>query len=186
MLNKDKCLKKYHHSLLCWDNSMTRSESRPKKSSTLTNMPLLNNKKELQSFLGITNYLSKFSPTTAEVFQPLQKLTSLSQTGNETGCTKICMKKQRRYSKKDAWMKFYRVAWPLYLETNASGIGLRARLLQKRDGMNWRCDEIPDNAILHPTAFASKSLFSAEWHGTTAILLLWGKYLSSPTISFWW
>ena len=33
-------------------------------------------KKELQAFLGIINYLSKFSPSTATVCKFLQKLTS--------------------------------------------------------------------------------------------------------------
>ena len=42
--------------------------------------------------------------------------------------------------KKDASMSFYDVARPLYLETNASGIGLGAGFLQVRDGMNCSCD----------------------------------------------
>ena len=39
----------------------------PRKISTLTEMPAPKNRKELQAFLGIINYLSKFSPDTAEV-----------------------------------------------------------------------------------------------------------------------
>ena len=35
-----------------------------------------NNKKELQTFLGIFDHLSKFSPNTASVCEPLQKVTS--------------------------------------------------------------------------------------------------------------
>ena len=61
-------------------------------------------------------------------------------------------------------MKFYDVARQLYLEINASGTSLGARLLQVRDGMNYGHDEIPGNAILQPVEFASKSLSSAEWH----------------------
>ena len=38
-------------------------------------------------------------------------------------------------------MKFFDAARPLYLETNASGIGHGARLLQVRDGMNCRHDK---------------------------------------------
>ena len=34
------------------------------------------NKKGLQAFLGIINYLGKFSPSTANVCEPLRKLTS--------------------------------------------------------------------------------------------------------------
>ena len=59
-------------------------------------------------------------------------------------------------------MKYYDTARPLYLETNASGVGLRAELLQERNGMTCRGDETPDNAILHPMEFASESLSNAE------------------------
>ena len=48
----------------------------PKKIKALMEMPPQNNKKELQAFLGITNYLSTFSPSTASICVPLQKLTS--------------------------------------------------------------------------------------------------------------
>ena len=39
----------------------------PQKVKALMDMPLSNNKKELQAFLGIINYLGKFSPGTADV-----------------------------------------------------------------------------------------------------------------------
>ena len=42
----------------------------------LTEMPAPKNKKELQVFLVIINYLSKFSPDMSEVCKPLRKLTS--------------------------------------------------------------------------------------------------------------
>ena len=56
--------------------------------------------------------------------------------------------KAKAIIKGDAYMKFYDVARPLHLETNSSGIGLGARLLQEWDGMNCGHDEIPDNTIL--------------------------------------
>ena len=66
--------------------------------------------------------------------------------------------------KKDACMNCNDMARCLYLETNSSSIGLRAKLLQVRDGMNCGCDATPDNIILCPMAFTSKSLSSAEQH----------------------
>ena len=42
-------------------------------------------------------------------------------------------------------------------------MGLGATLLQTRDGMTCPKDTAPDNTILRPIAFASKSLTSAEW-----------------------
>ena len=64
--------------------------------------------------------------------------------------------------KKDVSMKFYDMAKPLYLETNACSISLGAGLLQVGAGMNGGHDQKPDNEILHPIAFVSKSLSSAE------------------------
>ena len=59
-------------------------------------------------------------------------------------------------------MKFYDKTKSLYLETDASGIGLGIPLLQTRDGMTWPKETAPDNTILRPIAFASNSLTSAE------------------------
>ena len=48
-------------------------------------------------------------------------------------------------------MKFYDAFRPLYLETDASGVGLGAGLL--RAGMNCGHDEIPDSVTLCPNCF---------------------------------
>ena len=50
----------------------------------------------------------------------------------------------------------------LYLETDASGIGLGAALLQLMDNMFCQKDTAPDNTILCPIAFVSKSLTGTE------------------------
>ena len=59
-------------------------------------------------------------------------------------------------------MKFYKDTKPLYLETDYSGICLGAALLQMHEGTTCQKDIAPDNTILCPTAFASKSLTGAE------------------------
>ena len=50
----------------------------------------------------------------------------------------------------------------LYLETDASGVGLGDALLQLHDNTICQKDRAPDNVILCPIAFASKSLTGAE------------------------
>ena len=55
--------------------SRTGVQPDPQKSD-LTGMTVPNNKKELQAFLIIINYLGNFSPGTADVCDPLHKLTS--------------------------------------------------------------------------------------------------------------
>ena len=52
--------------------------------------------------------------------------------------------------------EFVAASRPLYLETDASGVGLGAGLLQVRCGMNCEHGEIADNTILCPVVFNSK------------------------------
>ena len=56
-------------------------------------------------------------------------------------------------------MKFYDDTKPLYLERNAA---LGAALLQTWEGTTCQKDTVPDNTILHPIAFAGKSLTGVE------------------------
>ena len=59
-------------------------------------------------------------------------------------------------------MVYYDARKPLYLEHDASGVGLDTTLLQVRDNLNCGYDEAPDSAMFWPIAFASKSLSSTE------------------------
>ena len=59
-------------------------------------------------------------------------------------------------------MKFYDETKPLHIERDASGVGLGAGQLQIRSGTSHARDETPDNSILRPIIFVSKSLSSAE------------------------
>ena len=51
----------------------------------------------------------------------------------------------------------------LYLETDVSGVGLGAALLQLCDNTTCQKGTVPDNTICPPIAFASKHLTGTEW-----------------------
>ena len=59
-------------------------------------------------------------------------------------------------------MKFYDDANPIYLKTDMSGISFGAALLQLRDNTTCQTHMAPDNTILCPIAFVSKSLIGME------------------------
>ena len=134
----------------------------PQKIKALTDMPVPNNKKELQAFLGIINYLGKYSPGTADVCDPLHKLTSSKVIWTWNASYQALFNKAKLLIKSDMCMKFYDDTKPLYLETDASGVGLGAALLQMHEGTTCQKDTVPDNTILCPITFASKSLTGAE------------------------
>ena len=121
-------------------------------------------KRELQSFLGILNCLSKFSPVTAEVCEPLRKVTSVKADWKWNKMYKDLYDKAQKIIKTDKCMKCCNISRCLYLETGALGVSLGARLVQVRAGMNCGHDEISDNATLHLIAFTSKILLSTKQH----------------------
>ena len=59
-------------------------------------------------------------------------------------------------------MTLYAETNPLYIKTDAPGLGLGAALLQTRNGTSCPRDEPPDNSIIRPITFTSKSLLSLE------------------------
>ena len=120
-------------------------------------MPVPNNKKELQAFLKIINYLDKFSLGTADVCDPLSKLTLSKVTWTQNASYQSLFNKAKLLIKSDMCMQFCDDTRPLYLETDASGVGLGAALLQTWEGTTCMKDTVPDSIILHPIAFVSKS-----------------------------
>ena len=70
-------------------------------------MPAPKNKKELQAFLGIINYLGKFSPGTADICDPLLKLSSRKVTWTWNASYQALFNKAKSLIKVDMCMKFY-------------------------------------------------------------------------------
>ena len=84
----------------------------------------------------------------ADVCKSFRKLTSAKTewTWNET-YQKI-FDRMKSIIKEDACMKFYNETKPLYIEIDASGVGLGPALLQTRNDTSCPRNEAPDNGIL--------------------------------------
>ena len=94
----------------------------PFKFYALTGKPPAKTKKELQSFLSIMNYLSKFSLATADLSKLLYNLTSVRTEWTRNRSFQDLCKKATSLIKKDSFIKFYDAMKPLYLETDTSGV----------------------------------------------------------------
>jgi len=74
-LNKQKCqIKKDKISYIGLSLSKDVLRPDPKKTEAIMSMPPPKNKEELQRFLGILTYLSKFIPNLSHIAAPLQNL----------------------------------------------------------------------------------------------------------------
>ena len=117
-LNKDK-----HHfrctSIPFFSKVVSREGIQPDpwKIWALAEMPAPKNKKELQAILGIINYLSKFSPDTSEVCQPLTKLMSSKAMWTWDASYLQWFEKAKSLIKAEMCMKFYDDTKLLYLKT---------------------------------------------------------------------
>ena len=107
-LNKDKC------HFRCTSVPFFREvisrlgvQPSPQKLKVLTDMPPSKTEKELQAFLGITNYLGKFSPKIVEVCESVRKLISAKAEWTWNATYQKMFEEAQTVIKEDACMKFY-------------------------------------------------------------------------------
>ena len=118
----------------------------PDKIQAVTNMTTPSSVTELQHFLGMCNFLSKFSPRMAEISEPLHQLTCNGVPyiwGLEH--TEGFQLLKREISTAPV-LRYYNPKKSVVLQTDACTQGLGAVLLQEG----------------HPVYFASKSLTTAQ------------------------
>ena len=102
----------------------------PHKISVIQQWPTPTNVKELQSFLGSVNYLTKFIPYLSDHRQPLQELL---KSNSEFVCTQVhdkAFKNLKQAICKDITFQFFDSYLPLYIEADASQKGIGAIMLQ--------------------------------------------------------
>ena len=131
------------------------------KWQVIQNWPQPKNVKELQSFLGSVNYLTKFIPHLSGFRKLLQ---DLLRSSNEFVWLKVhdeAFKTLKNAIVKDVMLKYFDSNLPIYIETDALKKGIGVVMLQPDNSVgNTSSTDVPNN--LGPVFYASKTLTATE------------------------
>ena len=146
-LNKDKC--KFRQSEVTYLGHLLTSKGMkpdPSKVNAVTEMPIPTNAKELQRFLGMVTYLSKFIPNVSQIAAPLRKILEKDVLWHWGKHQAESFNKLKFALSHAPCLAYFDVDKPLTLSVDASSKALGACILQ--DG--------------RPIAYASKALTTSE------------------------
>ena len=117
------------------------------KVTTIVQMPSPGSKKEVQSFISMTNYLSKFSPRLTEIAEPIRELVKEKVPFNWGPKHEESFAMLKKEIIKAPVLAYYNPQKETVLQTIASKKGLGACLLQEEK----------------PVYFSSKALTETQW-----------------------
>ena len=118
----------------------------PSKVDAILNMPCPTDKQDLQRFMGMIAYLSKFIPNMAEESAPLRRLLEKNVQWHWSEEHTKSLNTLKTLLTKAPVLKYYAINEPLVLSVDASSEGLGAVLLQNQQ----------------PVAYASKPLTECQ------------------------
>ena len=127
----------------------TTSSCKPDKNkvTTITKMPTPTNKKQVQSFIGMINYLSKFSARLSGIAEPIRELAKDKIPFNWGPEHQSAFAQMKQEIVSALILAYYNHKKQTILQTDASIKGLGTCLLQEEK----------------PVYFASKALTEAHW-----------------------
>ena len=110
-------------------------------------MPAPTNKKQVQSFIGMINYLSKFSARLSEIVEPIRELAKDKVPFNWDPEHQSAFTQMKKEMASAPLLAYYNPKKQTILQTDANMKGLGACLLQEEK----------------PVYFASKAITAAQW-----------------------
>ena len=124
----------------------------PDKVSAISDAPAPTNLKQLQAFLGLCNFYSRFIPKYSDVMSPLYLLLKKNVKFHWGPEQEKCFQLIKELFISSKVLKLYNPSFEIMLETDSSGYGVAAVLMQRKDAMSpW-----------YPVQFASRTLNVAE------------------------
>ena len=145
-LNPNKCIFKSKQ-VLFFRHLVTsdRLKPDPKKINAIANMSAPQNKTQLQSFVGLCNYLTCYIPHLTDVLSPLRALPvkliefEWGQLHNEA------FKKAKQAIVNSCMLQYFNSNDPITIQVNASSIGVGAALMQQGKVISYHSRALTPN-----------------------------------------
>ena len=130
--NPDKCIFKSMRVLL-FQHLVTSDGLKPdpSKINAIANMPAPQNKTQLQSFIGLCNYLTCYVPHLTDVLSPLRAQTVKSTEFEWRQLHNEAFKKAKQAIANSCTLQYFNSDKPIIIQVEASSIGVSAALMQQ-------------------------------------------------------
>ena len=127
----------------------------PEKIESIFNFPVPQNVKQLERFIGMVLWYSKFIPDFSTIAEPLNQLRRKKEPWKWTDECMMAFTQLKSVLTEEPILVYPDLDQPFSVHTDASNVGLGAVLLQERDG------------VLQTIAYASRSLNPTERNYST-------------------
>lgn len=148
----------------------------PEKVRAVEEYPTPTSVKQLQAFLGLVGYYRTFIPRFSDIAKPLTTLLKKNAPWRWDQPQRGAFKSLKSWLTEEAVVALPDLNRPFIIETDASGIGIAAVLLQEKDGH------------LRPVSFISRTLTEAESNYTVqeweCLAVVWALDKFRPYIEF--
>ena len=114
----------------------------PDRVQAIKNMTLPQAVKGVQQFLGMCNYLLRFTPNLAEIVKPLIELTHVNAVWSWSSQHDKPFKTAKSLIANATTLKFFNVNKPCVLQVDASDTGLGGALLQDGQPVAFTCSTL--------------------------------------------
>ena len=159
-LNRDKCIFKSMQ-VLFFRHLVTSDRLKPRKVDAITNMPAPQNKMQLQSFVGLCNYLPCYVLHLTDVLSPLRMLTVKSIEFQWGQLHNKAFKKAKQAIANSCTLQYFNNDDPITIQVDASSIGVGAALMQQGKVVSYHSRALTPSQ--HQYLDIERVLWTGEW-----------------------